>query len=346
MKKIKVPSMWGAFVLFIFFTIFTSSSILFGLVYFLLQSGWLTDSDRHPFVPAVMMLLMSMLLATGLNILVGKKVLKPLSAFSCAMVKVAKGDFLSRLNYGGRIEELNEMSSNFNTMVHDLGNIETLRNDFVVTVSHEFKTPLAAIEGYATILQNPELTAEELKNCTQMIIESTKQLAKLSSNILTLSNLENRGIITEKSEFRLDEQIRQSILLLESVWEEKKINFNIELDHTNYYSNEELLMQVWLNIVGNAIKFTPKNGEVSITLKEAPEILKVVITDSGIGISAEDQKHIFDKFYQADRSGYTDGNGLGLSLVKRIIDLCHGEISVQSELGSGTSFVIKLPVGC
>ena len=344
MKKIKVPSMWGAFVIFIFFTIFTSSSILFGLVYFLYQSGSINDPDRHPLIPAGMFLLLSMLIATGLNIFVGKKVLQPLSAFSLAMMEVAKGNFRFRLNYDGRIEELNEMSSNFNTMVHELGNIETLRNDFVVTVSHEFKTPLASIEGYATILQSPELTTEERKDCTQMIIESTKQLAKLSSNILMISNLENREIITEKTKFRLDEQIRQSVLMLEPFWEGKKIDFNIDLDHLDYYGNEELLMQVWLNIIGNAIKFTPKNSEISISLKEHANALTITISDAGIGLSAEDQKHIFDKFYQADRSGYTDGNGLGLSLVKRIIDLCHGEIIVQSELGLGTSFTITLPV--
>ena len=344
MKKLRVPSMWVAFVIFIFFSIFTSSGILFGLVYLLYQSGGIPDSNHHPFLPGAMLLMMSMFLATGLNIFVGKRVLKPLSAFSRAMMEVAKGDFRFCLNYNGRIEELNKMSSDFNAMVNELSNIETLRNDFVVTVSHEFKTPLAAIEGYATILQNPELTDEERKNCTQMIVESTKQLTKLSSNILILSNLENREIITEKSEFRLDEQLRQAILLLEPVWEEKKINFSVELDHTNYYGNEELLMQVWLNLLGNAVKFTPKNGDISVSLQETPDALTIAITDTGVGMSADIQKHIFDKFYQGDNSGYTDGNGLGLSLVKRILDLCHGKISVRSETGVGTCFVIELPV--
>lgn len=342
MKKPKISSLWAAFAFFVGFIIFTSSFILFCLTYVMYQIGLI--SRAGPMLPTFMLLVVSILIASAVNFVVGKKVLNPVTAFSRAMVDVSKGDFSVQLKYDGMVEELNEMSSTFNTMVHELGNIETLRSDFVVTVSHEFKTPLASIEGYATILQNPELTVEETKEYTQMIIESTKQLAKLSRNILMISSLENKEIITERTEFRLDEQIRQSVLMLEPIWEDKKIDLNIDLDHANYYSNEELLMQVWLNVIGNAIKFTPKNSEISIALKASPAELTITITDTGIGMSQEDQKHIFDKFYQADRSGYTDGNGLGLSLVKRIIDLCHGKISVESELGLGTSFVIVLPL--
>lgn len=343
MKRFKITSLWAAFAVFVFFIILTSSFILIAFTYAMIQLGLLSETSRDPVVPIMLLVLLSLTIATAINMLIGKKLLKPISAFSKAMMDVAKGDFSVQLKYNERVDELDEMTSNFNTMVHELGTIETLRSDFVVTVSHEFKTPLASIEGYATILQNPELTVEERNEYTQMIIESTKQLAKLSSNILMISNLENREIITEKTEFRLDEQIRQSVLMLEPIWESKKIDFNIDLDHANYYGNEELLMQVWLNLIGNAIKFTPKNGEISLSLKECANILKITVSDTGTGISAEDQKHIFDKFYQADRSGYTDGNGLGLSLVKRIIHLCHGQISVQSELDLGTSFVITLP---
>ena len=343
MKKFKISSLWAAFAAFVFFIILTSSGILFFIIYVMIQLDYLTKGDPGPFVPIATLLTMSILIATAVNFWVGKKVLKPISAFSKAMMDVAKGDFRAQLNYGGVVEELNEMSANFNTMVHELGNIETLRSDFVVSVSHEFKAPLTSIEGYAMIIQNPELTKEQKNECAQIIIDSTKQLAKLSSNILMLSDLENKEIITKKAEFRLDEQIRQAILLLEPIWSSKKINFNIDLNPASYFSNPELLMQVWLNMIGNAIKFTPKNGEISIGLNNTSSHLEVFISDTGIGISPEAQKHMFDKFYQADRSGNTDGNGLGLALVKRIVDLCKGNIQVDSSPGLGTAFILKFP---
>jgi signal transduction histidine kinase len=344
MKRLKLPSLWAAFAAFVFVINLISAMLILIVTYMMLHLGLISSTGKSPAVPIIMLLLISIAIASAFSFLVGKQVLKPISNFSQAMTDVAKGDFSVTLNYGGRVEELSEMSSNFNAMVHDLGTIETLRNDFVVTVSHEFKTPLASIEGYATILQNPELTAEESKEYKDKIIESTKQLSKLSSNILMISNLENREIVTEKTAFRLDEQIRQAALLLEPYWESKKINLNVDLDHAVFYGNEELLQQVWQNVITNAIKFTPKNGDISIWLKENTDHIAVTIADTGIGMTPEVQEHIFNKFYQADVSGYTDGNGLGLSLVKRIIDLSHGKILTQSEPGLGTTFLIKLPI--
>lgn len=343
-KRLRLPSLWAAFVGFIFSSLMISSIILAITTVIMIRTDLITKEDRHPEIPLLMILVLSTSLASIVSFVLGKHVFKPIKNFGHAMTDVAKGNFNVQLSYDGRVEELAEMCSNFNAMVHDLGNIETLRSDFVVTVSHEFKTPLASIEGYATILQNPELSAEETREYTGKIIESTKQLSKLSSNILMISNLENKEIVTEKTEFRLDEQIRQSVLLLEPFWESKKIDLNIELNHALYYGNEELLIQVWQNVIANAIKFTPKNGEITITLKESPDHITVTISDTGIGMTPEMQKLIFNKFYQGDTSGFTDGNGLGLSLVKRIIDLNHGKIRVQSEPGSGTTFIIELPV--
>lgn len=320
---------------------------MFGGTYLVLQ-GFLSEEgmQQHasPILPISVLFCSSIFTATAINLFLGKKVLKPISALSKAMMDVAKGDFNVQLKYSERVDELDEMTANFNTMVKELGAIETLRSDFVVSVSHEFKTPLAAIEGYATILQNPTLHADERTEYTQKIIESTKQLAKLSSNILMISNLENKGMISEKTNFQLDEQLRQAILLLQPNWEEKKINFNVELTHADFCGNEELLMQVWINVIGNAIKFTPKNGEITVSLDMGADFVEVTVADTGIGISPEDQKHIFDKFYQADRSRYTDGNGLGLSLVKKFIDLCHGKIILESSPELGTSFTIRLPI--
>lgn len=348
MKKVKVTTLWAAFAVFIFFTIVISSITLIGLTYIMIQLGYLSETSLrprlNPEVPVFLLFCTSILTATAITFILGKQILTPISALSKAMMDVAKGDFSVRLKRGNRVDELDEMTSNFNTMVNELGTIETLRSDFVVSVSHEFKTPLAAIEGYATILQNPILNIDEQKEYTKKIIESTKQLAKLSSNILMISNVENKGILSEKTTFELDEQLRQAILLLQPNWEDNRINLNVDLAHASYYGNEELLMQVWINLLGNAIKFTPKNGEITVALDVETDFIKVTIMDTGIGISPEDQNHIFDKFYQVDRSRYTEGNGLGLSLVKKIIDLCHGKILLESSLELGTSFTVMLPI--
>jgi signal transduction histidine kinase len=344
MKKMKLSSLWAAFAILVFFIIFISYIVLLIIYYLMFKirlSATLEMALSDP--PFMLFLLVSIVVTAMISFMAGKQVFGPITAMGHAMTHVAKGDFDVQLKYNGRVEELNKMLSDFNSMVQELGNIETLRSDFVASVSHEFKTPLASIEGYATILQNPDLTSDEIKEYARMIIGSTKQLAKLSSNILMISNLENKEILTEKTEFRLDEQIRQSVLLLEPLWEGKKINLNIELENAIYFGNEELLMQAWLNVIGNAVKFTPKNGDISITLKESSDHCTVTVKDTGQGMTPEVQKHIFDKFYQGDNSGYTDGNGLGLSLVKRIIDLCGGSICVYSDPGLGTTFLFRLP---
>ena len=344
MKKTKLPSIWAAFVAFVFFAI-AFSSVLLMLIFLVLRNLGLVDVHENRLsMPLLTVLMLNIMIANIISFFIGKHVFKPINAISNAMRDIAKGDFEVRLRYKGNVRELEEISDSFNIMAHELGNTEALRNDFVVMISHEFKTPLAAIEGYATILRNPELTAEESKEYLNKITESIKQLANLSSSILMTSNLENREVITEKKQFRLDEQIRQAVLLLQPLWESKNITLNVDLDHALYFSNEELLMQVWINLISNAIKFTPKNGDISILLKQANQGVEVTVSDTGIGMTQDVQNHIFDKFYKADRSGYTGSNGLGLSLVKRIVELCHGSIRVQSEPGLGSRFTVTLPI--
>lgn len=202
--------------------------------------------------------------------------------------------------------------------------METLRNDFIVNVSHEFKTPIAAIEGYATLMQDQELSPEERADYSRLIIESTRQLSSLSSNILKLSKLENQEIVGGKKEFALDEQLRQALLLLEAQWNDKGINLELTLEPVVYYGNEELLMQVWLNLLSNAIKFTDNGGEVAVSLLSAEDAVTVRIADSGTGMTEEVMKRIFEKFYQGDKSRSAEGNGLGLPLVRRIVELSGG----------------------
>lgn len=270
--------------------------------------------------------------------------MKPINEIISATNKVAKGDFSIRLDEENVEHEIRDMNVSFNKMVKELSSIETLRNDFIVNVSHEFKTPIAAIEGYATLLQDSDLTENEKREYAKIILDSTKQLSSLSGNILKLSKLETQEIIPDKKYFCLDEQLRQALLLLESQWSKKNIDIDMDLKTTHYYGSEDLLMQVWLNIFGNAIKFTPQNGLIITRLTNTPEGICVTISDNGIGMSEEVQSRIFDKFYQEDKSRHFKGNGLGLALVKKILDLCKCEISVSSKVGEGTTFTIYLPI--
>jgi signal transduction histidine kinase len=283
----------------------------------------------------------SIIIATVISGVISKRVLSPVRALSRATEEVAKGDFSVRVDIP-KDYEFGFLTENFNKMVHELSSIETLRNDFVSNVSHEIKTPLASIQGFAKLLQDNNFSEEEKKEFTDIIISESTRLSKLTSNILKLSKIENQEINTKKVEFSLDEQIRCAILIMEQEWSRKNINLDIELEEVNIVENEDLLQQVWINLIGNAIKFTEDGGYVSIKLEDYKDKIEVEISDSGIGMTEDIQRHMFDKFYQGDRSHLSEGNGLGLSLAKRIIDICGGKIYIKSELGVGTTFTIEL----
>jgi len=294
--------------------------------------------------PIINLYAVSVIIGTAISAVVGKRILSPLVKFSGALMEVGKGNFNIKLDENKyHIEELKEMSQNFNVMVRELNNIETFRSDFIANVSHEFKTPLASIEGYTMLLQSDNLTDQEKNEYTKKILSNTKRLSNLVGIILQISRLENQGIFAEKNKFKLDEQLRQTLLLFESKWASKNIDLDLDLDEITFYGNEELLMQVWANLFSNAIKFTPDNGTITCTLKQSDSFIITTISDNGIGISEDVQKHIFEKFYQGDKSHSSEGNGLGLALVRRIIDLSGGTIEVQSELGAGSTFTVKLP---
>lgn len=285
----------------------------------------------------------SLIIGTLLSCLMGKKMTAPITNFSEAIKEVANGNFSVQIKhklYG----EPGELISHFNKMVQDLASIEIMRNDFIVNVSHEFQTPIAAIQGYATLLEDDGITYEEKQEYVHMIWESAQRLSVLSTNILKLSKLETQEIVVDKTYFSLDEQIRQSLLLLEPRWSGKNIQLNIDLQKKSYYGNEELLMQVWLNLLGNAIKFSNEGGVIAISLSSYGDSLFVTIQDFGIGMSLDTQNRIFEKFYQGDKTHASEGNGLGLALVRRIVDLFHGHIRLESEAGKGTTFTVTLPL--
>ncbi len=268
----------------------------------------------------------------------------PLEMLSDASQKIAKGDYDIQLEYKGQIKELNTTIENFNFMVQELNSVEIMRNDFIANVSHEFKTPLSSITGYVTLLQDPDLSEEERNEYIQMAFFNIEKLNDLTGNILQLSKLENQNTIEEPVTYRLDEQLREAIVLLEPKWSQKQINLELKLPKTYYSGQQSNLFQVWTNLIGNAVKFTSKGGTVSISIVKNVNAVQVIISDNGIGMSKETQAHIFEKFYQGDTSRKAQGNGLGLPLCRRIVELCGGKITVNSEENKGSEFTVSLPL--
>jgi signal transduction histidine kinase len=264
---------------------------------------------------------------------------------SDATKEVAKGNFDVQVSLDRRqIDEMEDLCHNFNQMVKELGTIETLRNDFVADVSHEFKTPISAIEGYAMLLQDETLTEEEKRAYVDSIIYNSRRLSNLTGNILMISRLENDTIKLNPTHFSLDEQIRRIILTFEEKWSEKNLELDIDLDAVQYYGDEDLLYHVWLNLLSNAIKFSNPGGLLVVKLLNNHYNVEVIVEDHGIGMDEAAVQRIYEKFYQSDSSRASEGNGLGMTLVKKICDICHGEIAIESKVGQGTKFTISLPV--
>ena len=276
-------------------------------------------------------------------VLITRKLVRPLDKLTMASKQLAKGDFNADLAYTESIQELDSVFGSMREMEHELSSVETLRSDFVSTVSHEFKTPLASIEGYATLLQNPDITPEERQEYTDKILTGTKRLSTLVSNVLMLSRLERGTVTPEVITYRLDDQIMQILLEQEPVWNAKNIEFDLNCEEITYHGAEALLYHVWSNLIGNAVKYSPEGGEVSISLKKENGSILFHIRDQGPGIAETDIRHIFEKFYQADTDHKKEGNGLGLAQVKQILGLLGGTVSVQSDGKTGSEFTVTLP---
>lgn len=291
----------------------------------------------------IRVLLISILSGAAIAVGLSKIFVSPMMKLGDAMRKVAGGDFSVRFDCTSKIRDVREVYGSFNTMVKELGNTETLQTDFVSNVSHEFKTPINAIEGYASLLQDSQLTDEQKNAYIDKIIFNTRRLSDLVGNILLLSKVNNQTISLKASTFRLDEQVRQSILALESKWEKKEIEFDIDLDEIEYTGYENLLSHVWLNLIDNAVKFSPQNGQIRIRLKQLDGSVTFSIWDNGLPIPEADIDRIFNKFYQGDNSHASEGNGLGLALVRKIVAAAHGTINVTSSEDAGTEFVVALP---
>ncbi|MBK1813043.1 HAMP domain-containing histidine kinase [Clostridium sp. YIM B02505] len=272
---------------------------------------------------------------------VTKQIVKPIEYFSDSTKEIAKGNFDVEINYKSE-DEMGALADNFNAMIGELKSMEYLRKDFMSSVSHEFKTPIASIQGFVEILKDKNLPKESFDEYTDIIIEETKRLNNLCSNMLRLSRLDNQIIQSEAKTFSLDEQIRKTLLLLEEQWSKKNLELNLNLDKVIYNGDEELMQQVWVNLIGNAIKFSNNEGYIDISLKKDKQNIVVTIKDNGIGISEEAKSRIYEKFYQGDPSRASEGNGLGLAIVKRIVEICNGDIIFESKVYEGTVFKVIL----
>ncbi|OEH84507.1 two-component sensor histidine kinase [Desulfuribacillus stibiiarsenatis] len=288
-------------------------------------------------------LLLCVALGSGLLYYAIRKISNPIIRISDATKEVAKGNFSMKIDYKSN-DEIGVLARNFNLMTQELGNMEYLRKDFISNVSHELKTPIASIQGFAEMLQDKNISEENYQAYTNIIIEETKRLSHLSSNMLRLSKLDHQFIPESTKPFSIDEQIRRTIVLLDEKWSNRNIEFDINLEKIVYFGDEALIQQIWLNLIDNAIKFSNQSGTIFIEAKKTLDKVVIEIRDDGIGIREIDQQRIFEKFFQADKSHSKEGSGLGLAIVKKIVEIYGGEIDFTSEVGCGSSFIVSLPL--
>lgn len=287
---------------------------------------------------AVVSLLMGVIIALVSSYLT----MRPVRKVTDAMDDLAKGRFETRLELGG-FEEARRISESFNKMSRELGSIETLRADFVNNLSHEFKTPIVSLRGFAKLLRDPALPEAERQEYLDIIIRESSRLADMADNVLALSRLEHRTIVPPPEEYDVTEQIRRCILLLESKLARRHLEIETDLQECMLRGNAELLYQVWVNLLDNAVKFSREGGHIRVTLRQGKAFVQIAIADEGCGIPAEGLSHVFDRFWQADRSRATEGSGVGLAIVRRVMDLCGGSVAVESVEGEGSTFIVTLP---
>lgn len=271
---------------------------------------------------------------------------RPVMRILDALSEITHGDFSVRIKPLHKKRAFNEYDliiEDINKMARELSSIETLKTDFISNVSHEIKTPLAVIQNYSEILQNDKLTDEERREYAGKLVGASKKLSNLITGILKLNKLENQQIFPENKKYNLSEQLCQALLLYETEWTEKELEIVTELDESIFIeADEELLLTVWSNLISNAVKFTDKGGKITVKLRRNKNSAEVSVADTGCGMTQETGIYIFEKFYQGDASHTTEGNGIGLALVKRIIDITKSKITVESELGKGSCFTVTL----
>ncbi|MBQ2960251.1 MAG: HAMP domain-containing histidine kinase [Oscillospiraceae bacterium] len=332
----------------VFFILLISVIVSIGLAVLLSHLGLLAFNPMDGetgFSPLIFMALVSLAVGLLLTFLTRKVPLSPINTLVDSMNKLKSGDYKTRLYFKGRIRKhpvAVEIENSFNTMAQELENTEILRSDFINNFSHEFKTPIVSIAGFAKLLRRGNLTEEQKQEYLGIIEEESLRLSAMATNVLNLSKIENQTILTDINRFNLSEQIRACVLLLEDQWMKKSLSLDLDFDEHYICANEELLKQVWINLIDNAIKFSPITGELSLGIEANEKFCTVSITNYGEDIHADKLDKIWNKFYQADESHSGNGNGIGLAIVKAIVELHHGSAEVESSQGK-TTFKVTLP---
>lgn len=349
LQKIKARYSIRFYFVLIVFMIIAATAAVTGIIFIILG---LIPAIKNTLYSSIYPVLIAFSLAciiigTIASVITSKFVLARIKSVQDGMREISKGNFSVRVEDKDRKNkpsEFGELERTFNKMASDLDGIELFRNDFINNFSHEFKTPIVSIKGFARQLQSENLTDEQRREYVEIISSESDRLAKMSTNILLLTKLENQQIVSEKTVFSLDEQIRNSIILLENLWSAKNIEFDLDrMDSVEYNFNEEMLSHVWINLMANAINFTGENGKITVKLSKNESFITCSVSDNGIGMSEETLDRIFEKFYQGDKSHHANGNGIGLNIVKRIVTLAGGEIKVESRLSEGSNFTVILP---
>ncbi len=349
LQKIKARYSIRFYFVLIVFTIIAATAAVTGIIFIILGLIPAIKNTLYTSIYPVILAfsLACIIIGTVASVITSKFVLARIKNVQDGMREISKGNFSVRVKDKDRKNkpsEFGELERTFNKMASDLDGIELFRNDFINNFSHEFKTPIVSIKGFARQLQSENITDEQRREYVEIISSESDRLAKMSTNILLLTKLENQQIVSEKTVFSLDEQIRNSIILLENLWSAKNIELDLDLpDSLEYNFNEEMLSHVWINLITNAINFTGESGKITVKLFENENSVICSVTDNGIGMDSETLDRIFEKFYQGDKSHHDGGNGIGLNIVKRIVALAGGEISVESELGKGSKFTVILP---
>ena len=312
--------------------------------YFLIQSNLLPQGDANASSVfwVIAFTLFCIAMGIGLSFILGKFIIKPINTLITGMTKLAEGDFSTRITLGKYVDNTTDISKSFNALAMQLQDTEILRSDFVNNFSHEVKTPLVSVTGLVSLLKNDKLPKEKRIQYIELIEEEIQRLSSMTTNMLNLSKLEKQEIVTDKTTFNLSEQIRTCVLLLEKKWTKKHTRLALDFDEHMLYANEDLLKQVWINLIDNSIKFSKDRGKVSIGIEENETDICVSISNTGDKIKEEDMDKLFNKFYQSDSSRHKEGHGIGLSIVNRIVYLHNGKVAVTSN-DERTTFSVTLP---
>ncbi len=334
--------------LFVFFILVAAIGMAILALYIFAQTEIIMDAygNLHLGYVIACISVISLVIGGIIAFFSGKIPLKPINSLINKMNRLAAGDFKARLEFGSILSThpaFQEISTSFNKMAAELENTELLRNDFINNLSHEFKTPIVSITGLARLLTKGNLTEEQKTLYLKSIEEESLRLSTMATNVLFLTKVENQNILTDVSVFNVSEQIRSALLLLEGRWTEKEIDLQLDFNEYSLEANEELLKQVWINLVDNAIKFSPHGGTVALSITEGEEYLDICVSNTGEELPEEKLNKLFNKFYQADESHATGGNGIGLAIVKRIVVLHNGEVSATCE-GNRITFTVRLPL--